>query len=137
MKNLTNLFLVIDDLISISDYAFEFQEYSHQILTIQLLGSSNFSAFNRRTLLNIRRPTHLENIHGLITYLEEKVFLPFLLDNKQNTITCRESPREMFDCNDCRNYWIKKNQNISNRVNVKCSNKLPINDPANFKNCIS
>ena len=42
----------------------------------------------------------------------------------------------VFDCNDCRNYWLKKNQNITKRVTANCSNKKQLNDSDNFINCL-
>ena len=117
---------------SIPNNAFEFEEYSDELFRIDFYESSNFSAFNEKTLLNIRRPTEID-IFGKTTYLEEKVFLPFLLDNEKNSIGLPFV--EVFDCNDCRNYWIKKNQNVTKRVQLICSNKKQINDSDNFKNC--
>ena len=133
LKNLTQLTLDIKDLHSIPDYAFVFEEYSDQLFRIDFYQSSNFSAFNGKTLLNIRRPTELK-IFGESTYLEEKVFLPFLLDNEKNAIQLPFF--EAFDCNDCRNYWLKKNQTIRKRIYVICQNGKQLNDPDNFKNCI-
>ena len=134
LKNLTQLTLSIGNLISISDYAFEFEKDSDIHFSIELDHNSNFSAFNDKTLLNIRRPTQLDLLHNNNThYLDEKVFLPFLLDNEKNTIKLTEV--EVFDCNDCRNYWLKKNQNITKRVTIDCSNKKQLNDSDNFKNC--
>ena len=135
LKNLKVLSLDIFNLNSISDYAFEFEEYSDQIFIIEFIDISDFSAFNEKTLLNIRRATELRLLDNdrEIFILEEKVFLPFLLDNEKNTIHLEES--QVFDCNDCRNYWIKNNQNVTNRVSGKCSNKKQLNDPDNFKNC--
>ena len=133
LKNLTELTLSIENLISIPDYAFEFEENSDQLFKINFVFNSNFSAFNEKTLLNIRRPTELELTN--VNYLEEKVFLPFLLDNEKNTI--KSTDVEVFDCNDCRNYWLRKNQNVNKRVTLNCSNKKQFNDPDNFKNCTS
>ena len=134
LKNLSKLSILTRDLISIPDYAFEFEEFSDQLFLIQFVYNSNFSAFNEKTLLNIRRPTQLElyNTNNAY-YLEEKVFLPFLLDNEKNTIKLTEV--EVFDCNDCRNYWIKNISYVNKRVTANCSNKKLFNDSDNFKNC--
>ena len=65
-------------------------------------------------------------------FLDEKVFLPFLLDNKYNSIDLFGYG---FDCNDCRNYWLTK-QNVLNRINdFSCLDGKNFNDTDNFKNC--
>ena len=134
LKNLTTLSLKCNSLNSIQDYAFEFEGYSDKQLEIDFRYNWNFSIFNETTFRNIRRPTELQiwdRLNGY--YLEEKVFLPFLLENEENSIKLTNV--EVFDCNDCRNYWIKYNRNITQRVTANCSNKKQLIDPDNFKNC--
>ena len=137
LKNLESLSLFEARFNSMPDYAFEFEEYSDQNFQLRFVWGLNItSAFNEKTLLNIRRPTtlKLEQLDS-VRYLTETVFLPFLLEDGRNKIELID-PKSGFDCNDCRNYWIEKNQNISNRVILTCSNQKQLNDPDNFKNCI-
>ena len=119
LKYLRYLSLDIENLVSISDYAFEIEEYSDRIFKLTLYYNQNFSAFNEKTLLNMRRQTELRLTYEKTAYLEEKVFLPFLLDNKENTIEI--TAIDVFDCNESRNYWLKTNQYLHRRVNVQCS----------------
>ena len=70
----------------------------------------------------------------IIYYLDEKIFLPFLLDNELNKISLWMDMNErLFDCNDYRNYWLKKNQNITKRVYLNCPENKQLNDSDNFK----
>jgi hypothetical protein len=74
-----------------------------------------------------------------ITFLDEHVFEPFLNDNQfekgsGNTISMLSS----LDCNDCRNYWLVKNQNYKTKLTEsKYSDNETITDSSNFKLCIS
>ena len=87
LKNLSFLELNIGKLVSFPDYAFEFEEYSDQPFNLVFILATNFSPFNEKTLLNIRRPTKIVFAYMYNAYfLEEKVFLPFFLDNPKNTI---------------------------------------------------
>ena len=141
LKNLVWLTFSQAEFDSMPDYTFEFEEHSNDTFHLRFLNKLNISAaFNQKTLLNIRRPTKL-NFHDLdnIKFLDQDVFLPFLLDDERNTIDVSVSiwknESEEFDCNDCRNYWIIKNQNLTKRVTANCSNKKQLNDPDNFKKC--
>ena len=96
-------------------------------LTIDFYGCPliNSSVFSEKSLINIKRPTNIRfgvfNYPKQVTYLDEKVFLPFLLDNESNTIELKDAK---FDCNDCRNYWLKKHPKLVPRLlNTKCSNE--------------
>ena len=59
-------------------------------------------------------------------YLDQNLFQPFLMSNNENTIVSYSSK---FNCSDCRNNWIIKNQDLFQRIDfrikgprVKCSN---------------
>ena len=123
------------DLESIPENAFSFKNKSDLHLDISFVFSHiNSSVFKERALFNIRRPTTI-HFNAAVTYLDEKVFLPFLMDNENNTI---KQNYESFDCNDCRNYWLKKQPKLVSRVIYeRCSNGKLILDPSNFKNCSS
>ena len=134
LRNLTHLSLFGYYLEKIEDHAFEFKEYSDRKFELELRSSLNFSIFNEKTFVNIRRPTELRLLSvDNAKYLEEKVFLPFLLDNVKNTINLVNV--KVFDCNDFRNYWLKRNLIVDQRVTVNCSNNKILNDSDNFKMC--
>ena len=139
LKNLDWLSFLSAKFTKMPDYTFEFEEYSNKTFHIEFVWDLNInSAFNEKTLLNIRRPTtlYLRGLHS-VTYLDEKVFLPFLLEDQRNSIelTMTNTFDNVFDCNDCRNYWLKKNKNINKNCNIICSNNKYLNDPDNFKKC--
>ena len=123
----------------IPDYAFAFDQSSNDTLIIDLTINPmiNSSVFSEKSLLNMKRVTKLKFGNACcpkqMVFLNEKPFLPFLLQNQKNTI---DLDYEEFDCNDCRNYWIRRNTNITSRViNLKCSNGKTLLDQNNFKMC--
>ena len=84
LKNLAHLSFESARFKSLPDYAFEFEEHSNQTFHLLFWMDLNISsAFNEKTLLNIRRPTtlYLRDLDS-VQYLPEKVFLPFLLENE-------------------------------------------------------
>ena len=89
--------------------------------------------FNEKSLVNIRRPTKLWlRLNSETKLLEQKLFLPFLLDNQKNSIDLFGAG---IDCNDCRNYWLTK-QNSTKKVNdFKCLDEKQFEDLDHFKNC--
>ena len=66
----------------------------------------NNRAFNAKSLLSIGRPTELRL--GDMTYINETVFKPFLLDNPNNKITLGDD--RIVNCTDCDNYWIRRDK---------------------------
>ena len=71
--------------------------------------------------------------NNYFSYLDEKAFLPFLLDNSKNII---EMGYAEFDCDDCRNYWIIKHIDLIKRLpGIICSDNTNVDDVKNFKNC--
>ena len=126
---------------SIPDKAFEFKESSNDTMILGFGGSPLVTSkvFTPKSLLGMKRPAIIRfgsnKVTRQITYLDEKVFLPFLFENDKNNIDING---EEFDCNDCRNYWLKTNQKAFNRIkSLKCSDKKLFNDPNHFKNCTS
>ena len=139
LNNLTLLSFYNARFKSIPDNAFAFKHKSNVKLSIDFTENPyiNSSVFSEKSLININRPTNISfgdyRYKKQITYLDEKVFLPFLMDNENNSIDLKY---EDFDCNDCRNYWLKKQPKLVPRLfNTKCSNGKVILDPVNFKNC--
>ena len=98
----------------------------------------NNTNFQVGSLTGIDRPTRLilatSTKRNVLTYLNEKIFLPFLLDNSKNII---ELVGEGLDCQDCRNIWIKNNPALLKKIlNFSCADGKRIMDCDNFKNCI-
>ena len=123
----------------IPDKAFSFESGSNFTLILSFAANEriNSSVFAENSLIDIKRPTKLilgsPRYPHKITYLDEKVFLPFLLDKSLNSI---DLLGESFDCSDCRNYWIKKNSTISSQItHLNCSNGKDLNDQDNFSSC--
>ena len=91
------------------------------------------------SLNNIRRPASLIFAQSLgtqgvtVPYLEEKVFLPFLMQNKLNKLDLHN---ENFDCTDCHNYWLKYHPDLLSQVEeLKCASGKQFTDESNFKHC--
>ena len=87
--------------------------------------NTNDYGFNEKSLLNINRPTKLilkvDYIHSSDRYLDERIYLPFLLDNPKNTIEfCFNThPTDLsppLKCNDPLNLWYKNNNDLAQRV---------------------
>ena len=123
----------------IPENAFAFKKASNVTLILDLSSNKllNSSVFEVNSLANIKRPTRIlfgsSQTKKEITYLDEKVFSPFLADNKNNTI---DLLKEEFDCNDCRNKWIRKESDtLSRLLHLSCANGRQFNDPDNFKEC--
>ena len=65
--------------------------------------------------------------------MEENAFKLFLNSNPENFVL---TDSNRFDCNDCKNFWLRKQPNLLKRViNIKCSNGKNFNDPDNFAEC--
>ena len=141
-QHLTNLrFLMFNGarLTKIPDNAFAFEKPSNYTLTIDVSYNQGLdtNAFTEKSLLNIKRPTEIRlgrfggSVRKQFTFLNEKAFLPFLKENPKNRV---DLEMEAFDCNDCRNYWIKKHDLLGQLSRTQCSNGKPLNDLSNF-NC--
>ena len=107
---------------------------SNETLMIHFLYSTfSRTVFEAGTFSNINRPTELYFDLDRITYLEEHVFLKFLEENDKNMIFISE---HIFDCNDCRNYWLAQKSGIADQVtHMKCSNGKYLKDSSNFELC--
>ncbi|XP_054158400.1 oplophorus-luciferin 2-monooxygenase non-catalytic subunit-like, partial [Oppia nitens] len=95
-------------------------------------GQLGGSCFNQDTFLNVfkHRPVNIDfggKVYGgiytdpnQITYLAEVVFQGFLLANPLNIITLY---KQQFNCDDCRNYWLHKQQKLLKQlVDLNCAN---------------
>ena len=136
-KNLELIEIHMTSIDYISENAFEFYQDSNQRLTLYLWRNSFFrnNEFAENSLTKFRRPTTIriqpDSINGFHMIIQEKAFLPFLKSDDRNKIELQLS----LDCDDCRNYWIKRNPNLIEQIiNLSCENSK-WNDPVNFSKC--
>ncbi len=141
LTNLEVIDLSKNNLQTIPANAFQFKSPATKNLEIDLNGMISLigTGFQVGSLLNIKRPTLLSLTGDTkITYLDEKVFKPFLDSNPGNTIKLIPDSGLIvsFDCDDCKNFWIKKDPKIHSRTDLtKCSNKKLFTDATNFAKC--
>ena len=113
---------------AIAENAFSFDHASNKSLSLEFFSrDTNDFGFNEKSLVNINRPTKLTldipELPESGCYLEERIYLPFLLDNPKNTIeVCFNSdanggrPGGDFNCSDVRNLWFKNNNDLVQRI---------------------
>ena len=89
LNSLTQLYITYTSIDFIPEYAFEFNEDSDKRLVIYIYNDQflNSSGFSEYSLMNLKRPTTIyinfsEDTH--FSYLDQKIFLPFLRSNKFN-----------------------------------------------------
>ena len=128
LNNLEKLYFHENKFETIVENAFTFDHASNKPLTIKFLAENiNDLGFNEKSLLNINRPTKLildtVGFPKSGCYLEERIYLPFLLDNPQNTVTIVFNPYTNtclpgFGSNlsDARNLWFKNQTDLAKRV---------------------
>ncbi len=95
----------------------------------------NGSGFAINSLSHIKRPTIL-NFHSSnkLTFLDERIFVPFFSTNSNNKIEFGGT--QTLNCDDCRSYWILRESKYINRTDItKCSNGNDIGNSSNFENC--
>ena len=116
LNNLEIIFFHKKKFETIEENAFTFHHVSNKSLTIIFQAEdTNDFGFNEKSLININRPTKLMlQIFGLPKsgcYLDERIYLPFLLDNPKNTIEiCYNThsitlPWAVTNSSDARNLW--------------------------------
>ena len=121
-----------DNLDNIDGQAFAFDQASNITFYLDIdEGNWNLSkALNNKSLSGINRPTLLSLTS--LRILPETIFSPFLSEDKRNEIQIK---MKTLDCSDCRNGWIKKNEDFVARLNSPCSNGLVLDSVGNFKGC--
>jgi hypothetical protein len=119
--------------------AFRFKTPSNKTLRISLQEINvNGSSFETGSFNDIKRPTILDlSKNKAITFLDEKIFRPFLESNPKNTIELFDfNGVENIGCNECKNYCMRKYPEINDRnLFNKCSNGKNFKDNKNFVNC--
>jgi hypothetical protein len=136
LNHLNELSVDLNYLDFIPKDAFHFEKESNENLRLWLTANKlNDSSFEIGSFDNLRKPTILNLGYTLITYLDEKIFSPFLELNHQNFIGFHAS--DELNCDDCRNYWLKKEYHLfGNRTNIsKCTNGKSFFSNDNFVKC--
>ena len=112
--------------------AFNFKNPSNETLYLSLFENPiNSTSFAFNSLINSKRPIRLNMSFTNITYLDEKIFLPFFVKNNKNLLYLFGVK---IDCMDCRNYWLIKYKEYISRISqMKCSNGNQILNKKNFK----
>ncbi len=135
LNNLNSLAFFDNQFETIPTHAFDFNEVSKTKLQLYLQ-SNKFNGSNLQTgsLANLKRPTDLHiGWNPNWTFLDQKIFQPFLESNAENKIIFKSELNDHFDC---RSYWIKKDDKYSNRTDlIKCSNGKLFTDKSNFAKC--
>ena len=143
MKSLKYLDTIGTSIDFIPENAFEFYEKSVDFLHLGLKDNKylNSSGFSERSLTKFRRRTTIdfESNDTHISYLDEKIFNPFLRSYFEgstpvNSIFVNE---KTLDCGDCRNLWLKKSfKQLRNGLRQpKCSNGKSFFDHDSFSKC--
>ena len=112
---------------TISENAFSFDLASNKSLILKFITKdTNDFGLNEKSFLNINRPTKLiletfaQSESGC--HLNETIYLPFLLDNPNNTIDIcfgklfDSSVGCIFNCSDLGNLWLYSNNENTQRV---------------------
>ena len=137
-NNLNDINFLKSNIKSIEKNAFTFEKYSDQKLMIEFQDCViDGTVFGNNFFDGLKRPTNLilnNTVQpNMVKHLNEKAFLTFLSENGHNTITLVNN---LLDCNDCRNAWLREQQELQSRVNpIKCLDGKDFNDFKNFKNC--
>ena len=145
-SSLNNLYYmeIHGDLAHVDPGAFSFEKSSDKNLRIAFIGHqwTNGSVFANDSLIGIKRPTTLvffRRDSREMVYLNETVFLPFLLEDRGNKI---DLEGDHPNCNDCRNYWLRKRVDLQSQIKpnpLTCvGDKVAGNDfnnLDNFKGC--
>ena len=140
LKGLFFLSLESTSIELIPENAFEFNEESNKTLLVDLTKCKflNSTGFSVNSLIKFKRPAEIildMPKDSAIQYLNQKIFEPFLLSKVDNKIHIGTGS---FNCDDCRNYWLKRNPNLLKQlVDTRCTNGRTISDSVNFKNCSS
>ena len=96
----------------------------------------NRSGISEHSLEKLKRPTIVDldpPSSNYFSYLDQKIFQTFLMANAKNQI---EMSEWSLNCNDCRNYWLKRESGfLKQLIKSKCSSGKDLNDTANFINC--
>ena len=132
LKNLTSFEISYTTLSTIKKEAFKSSSIKHIQFTTCKLASESFEngAFD-----GIQNPFQIKFMQTNVNYLAESVFKP-VLNNSLNSIdfyfsyeTSKGNYNSLIDCDDCRNYWlIKENKQNQVKAHCKANNTLTLFD---------
>ena len=112
--NLEYLTITVTSIDIIPENAFEFNVSDRRLLinlaNNYLLDNTGFAV---NSLTRFNRPTIIDLRNKRFPYLDEKIFLPFLLSNTENMIELRLNS---LNCIDFRNYWILTRSELINQL---------------------
>jgi hypothetical protein len=135
--DLGQLTLTGNPLSYISQNEFKFKTFNNRFDLYLAKCSLNSSSFESGAFGDINRPTFLwfesavEIDNNNITYLDQHIFEPFLIQNQENRILL-----STIDCNDCRSFWLHNNKKYINQsVYLKCSDGKMFAEKENFAKC--
>jgi hypothetical protein len=138
LNSLTELHLTSNFVDNIPENAFSFSDTSEKRLNIFLIACHLKSvSFSVGAFSHLNRPTRLYldawlNESNNITFLDQRIFEPFFNANNRNEIQASN-----LDCDDCRSYWLVKDNRFSQQLTkIYCSDSKQVSDNKNFANCI-
>ena len=135
LNSLENISLVNTSIDFIADNVFTPMIASNTRFVINFVNNSrlNEKSFSKKSFSSISRPTQLTGIKANV--LKEEIFFPFLTASPHNSIEL--SDQNQIDCNNCQNYWLRKNSQLLSKVlGIKCSNGYNLMHNNNFFNCV-
>ena len=105
--------------------AFKLNKKSDKELIIDIESNKDFSGdvFENGTFDGIQRPVQV-SLPGNLNYLPEGSFKSILEQNKKNRIEIKRIIRSIFDCSDCKNYWLIRDGKKDQVTNPECSFNL-------------
>ena len=133
LNNLQEISLRVSNLSKIESGAFNFNKTSDKELTI-IFHSSNYKnknivhfsgdLFQNGTFHGIKRQTvHVQFEMPKLDYIPESSFKTILDQNKNNTIKIFDVVyKTLIDCEDCRNYWLIKDNRKTQIKHAICLN---------------
>ena len=105
--------------------AFKFNNKSDKQLIIDIESNKDFSGdvFEDGSFDGIQRPVQV-SLPGNLNYVPEGSFKSILNQNKQNRIKIKRIIRSIFDCYNCKNYWLIRDGKKDQVTNPECGFNL-------------
>jgi Leucine-rich repeat (LRR) protein len=110
---------------NITKNLFSFEKSSDSLFTLDFRDLPlNGDSFESGAFSNLKRPTTIdmtltgENVNRTekVTYLDQHVFEEFFSKDHRNQVRLNT-----IDCNDCRSYWLIKNDKYQSQITIWCS----------------
>ena len=106
--------------------AFKLNKKSDRLLVISFTSDKDFTVdvFEDGICDGIQRPVQVYFDVPKLDYLPEGSFKSILEQNKKNRIEIKRIIRSIFDCSDCKNYWLIRDGKKDQVTNPECSFNL-------------